>query len=197
MIWASRRRARSRHKNNNRFGQKPVNLLPPVAYTGLKPVLFLGAGLLLYPSLTTADMLAVTLGRGNIYSQGSAAVFLSYQKEAPKLFNRESLYDLTFGYWSGSNHNSALTLARVVRWKLSPETYFAGTLGIGVVDRVTDHLGTQGQFTIRLAVGRKFGKYDLSVGESHYSNGKTALKLGWHGPNTGEDFLTVMLAREF
>ena len=83
-----------------------------------------------------------------------------------------------------------------MRWNISPETYFAGTLGIGVVDRTTEHLGTQGQFTIRLAVGRKFGKYDLSIGENHYSNGKTALRLNWHGPNDGEDFLTVMLARE-
>ncbi len=146
----------------------------------------------------SADMLAVTAGRGNIYSQGSNAVFLSYQKDAPKLFNRDSLYDFTFGYWSGSTHNSALTVARVVRWPLAkPGYYFAGTLGVGVVERTTDHLGTQGQFTIRLAFGRKFGKYDLSIGESHYSNGKTVLWLDWHGPNTGEDFLTLMLARKF
>lgn len=144
-----------------------------------------------------ADMLAVSAGRGNIKSQGSYAFFLSYLKNAPRLFNRESTYDLTFGYWSGSTYNTALTLARTVRWKLSPEYYFAGTLGIGVVDHTSDHLGTQGQFTIRLAVGRKFGKYDLSIGERHFSNGKTALKLNWHGPNDGEDFLTVMLAREF
>ncbi len=142
-------------------------------------------------------MLAVTVGRGNIYSQGADVVFLSYQKDAPKLFNRESLYDLTLGYWSDSTHNSALTLARVVRWKLSSQSYFAGTLGIGMVGRTTDHLGTQGQFVARLAFGRKFGKYDLSIGETHYSNGKTALRLNWRGPNTGEDFLTVMLAREF
>lgn len=152
--------------------------------------------MLLCTHAASADMLAVTVGRGNIYSQGSNALFLSYQKVAPRLFSRESLYDLTFGYWNGSTHNSALTLARVVRWKLSPESYFAGTLGVGMVKRTTDHLGTQGQFTVRLAFGRRFGKYDLSIGESHYSNGKTALQLGWHGPNTGEDFLTVMLARE-
>jgi hypothetical protein len=174
-----------------------VNILPSVPRAWLKPAFFLGAGLLLCPSLIAADMLAVAAGHGNIYSQGSDVVFLSYQKYAPKLFNRESLYDLMFGYWSGSTHNSALTLARVVRWKLSNENYFAGTLGIGVVDRTTDHLGTTGQFVARLAFGRKFGKYDLSIGETHYSNGKTALQLNWHGPNTGEDFLAMMLAREF
>jgi hypothetical protein len=124
-------------------------------------------------------------------------VFLSYQKNAPRLFDHESRYDLTIGYWSGPNHNSTLTVARVVRWSPAPPSYyFAGTLGIGVVDRTTDHLGTTGQFTVRFAVGRRFGKYDLSIGESHYSNGKYALGLGWHGPNTGEDFLSVMLARE-
>jgi hypothetical protein len=153
--------------------------------------------LLLCPSIAAADMLAVTTGHGNIFSQGSDAVFLSYQKEAPRLFHRESRYDVTLGYWSGSTHNSALTLARVMRWKLSTESYFAGTLGIGVVDRTTDHLGTTGQFVVRLAFARRFGKYELSLGETHYSNGKTALQLNWHGPNTGEDFMTVMLAREF
>jgi hypothetical protein len=142
-------------------------------------------------------MLAVAVGRGNSFSQGSNAVFLSYQINAPKRFNRESLYDLTLGYWGGENYNTALTVARVLRWKLSPESYFAGTLGIGMVDRTTDHLGTLGQLVARLAFGRKFGKYDLSIGETHYSNGKTALGLDWEGPNTGEDFLTVMLAREF
>ncbi len=174
-----------------------LNILPSDRLAWLKPVYYLGAASLLFPLFAGADMLAVTLGRGNIYSQGSSAVFLSCQKNAPRLFNRESLYDLTFGYWSGSTHNSALTLARVVRWKFSNENYFAGTLGIGMVDRTTDHLGTQGQFMLRLAFGRKFGKYDLSIGESHYSNGKTVLRLDWHGPNTGEDFLTLMLAREF
>jgi len=174
-----------------------VNILPSVPRTWLMPALILSACLLLCPLPAGADMLAVTLGRGNIYSQGSLAVFLSYQKDAPKLFNQEGFYDFTFGYWSGSTYNSAVTVARVVRWKLSRETYFAGTLGIGVVDHTTDHLGTIGQFVVRLAFGRRLGKYDLSIGETHYSNGKTALGLNWDGPNTGEDFLTLMLAREF
>src|SRR3989344_1201573 len=107
------------------------------------------------------------------------------------------LYGPSLRHWRRRDYNTALTVARALRWKLSPETYFAGTLGIGMVDRTTDHLGTQGQFVARLAFGRKFGKYDLSIGETHYSNGKTALRLNWQGPNTGEDFLTVMLAREF
>jgi hypothetical protein len=142
-----------------------------------------------------ADMLAVTAGHGNIKTQGSYALFLTYLKDAPKLFNQDGSYEFTFGYWSGSTYNSVLTLARTVRWKISPHYYFAGTLGIGVVDHTTDHLGTQGQFTLRLAVGRKFGKYDLSIGETHYSNGQKVFH--WHGPNVGEDFLTVMLARAF
>ncbi len=171
--------------------------MPSVPRTWFKPAFFLGTGLLLCPSLTGADMLAVAVGRGNIYSQGSNAVFLSYQKDAPTLFNRKSLYDLSIAHWDGRNRNTALTVARALRWKLSPETYFAGMLGIGMVDRTTDHLGTSGQFMARLAFGRQFGKYDLSIGETHYSNGQKVFRLNWHGPNTGEDFLTVMLAREF
>jgi Lipid A 3-O-deacylase (PagL) len=141
-----------------------------------------------------ADGLAVTAGRGNLKSQGSYALLFSYLKDAPRLFNRDGYYELSFGYWSGSTYNSVLTLARGMRWKISPGYYFAGTLGIGVIERTTDHLGTQGQFTLRLAVGRKFGKYDLSIGETHYSNGQKVFH--WHGPNVGEDFLTVRLARE-
>ena len=174
-----------------------MNISTSIPRAWLKSAIFLGTGLLLCPSIAAADMLAVAAGRGNIVSQGSNAAFLSYQKDAPKLFNRESLYDFTLGYWNGSTRNSALSLARVVRWKLSSEFYFAGTLGIGVVDHTTDHLGTTGQFVVRLAFGRSFEKYDLSIGETHYSNGKTALGLNWEGTNVGEDFLTVMLARKF
>jgi hypothetical protein len=145
-----------------------------------------------------ADQLAVTAGSGNLKSHDTNIVLLSYQRSAPRLLGWESSYDVSFGYWSGTNHNSALTVARVVRWPLpAPGYYVAATFGLGMVKRTTANLGTQGQFTLRLAFGRKVGKYDLSLGESHYSNGKYALKLGWHGPNTGEDFLTLMLSREF
>ncbi len=173
-----------------------MNILTSVPRAWLKSVFFLGAGLLLCPSIAAADMLAVAVGRGNIVSQGSNAVFLSYQKNAPKLFNRESLYDLTLGYWNGSTRNTRAHVRARRALETFNEYYFAGTLGIGVVDHTTDHLGTTGQFMVRLAFGRKFGKYDLSIGETHYSNGQTVLAQ-WHGPNMGEDFLTLMLAREF
>jgi len=150
---------------------------------------------LLGASPASADTLAVAAGSGNFKSHDSNAAFLSYQKNAPELFNHESLYDFTLGYWNGSTRSSALTFARVVRWKISPEGYLAGTLGIGAVDRTTDHLGTQGQFILRLAYGRQFGKYDLSIGETHYSNGQ--IVFHWHGPNVGEDFLTLQVGREF
>lgn len=178
-----------------RFGENQMSI-PRVPCIRFKPILLV-AGMLLYPCSAGADMLAVAVGHGNMSSQGSTAVFFSYQKDAPILFNQKSSYELTIAYWSGRNYNTALTAARTLRWNLSPENYFAGTLGIGMVDRTTDHLGTTGQFVARLAFGRKLGKYDLSIGETHYSNGKTALRLGWHGPNIGEDFLTLMLAREF
>lgn len=170
--------------------------IPPAPRVRFKPILLL-AGMLLYPCSAGADMLAVAVGHGNIHSQGSNAVFFSYQKDAPTLFNQKSLYELSIAYWGGQNYNTALTIARALRWKLSPENYFAGTLGIGVVDRTTNNLGTTGQFVTRLVFGHKFGEYDVSIGETHYSNGKNALGLDWEGPNNGENFLTVMLAREF
>lgn len=145
----------------------------------------------------SANMLAISAGGGNLTTHQSNAAFLSYQKKAPSLFKRESLYDFTIGHWNGPTANSAITVARVVRWRLpSPGYYFAGMLGIGLVSQHTDHLGTDGQFIIRLSIGHKFGKYELSIGETHYSNGKYLLNLPWDGDNEGENFTTVMLARE-
>lgn len=154
--------------------------------------------MLLYPCAAGADMLAISAGGGNLTTHQSNAVFFSYQKNAPNLFNLESLYDLTLGYWSGPTANSAITLARVVRWHVSPTSYYvAGMLGIGLVNQQTDNLGTNWQFIVRVAFGRKFGNYDLSIGETHYSNGKYLLNLPWDEDNEGENFLTVTLAREF
>ena len=155
------------------------------------------AGLPFFLPLAGADTLGIAAGQGNISSQGSSALFLSYRKDAPTLFQRQSLYDLTLASWSGSRQNNALTLARELRWKLPQESFFAGSLGLGLVSRTTDHLGTHGQFIARLAFGRRFGQYELSIGETHYSNGKTALQLDWDGPNHGEDFLSLMLARQW
>ena len=155
------------------------------------------AGLLLLPPLTSADTLGVAAGQGNFTSRGTSALSLCYRKDAPPLFHRQSHYDLTLAYWGGSRHSTALTFARELRWKLSQENYITGSLGLGLVNRTTDYLGTQGQFITRLAFARQFGQYELAIGETHYSNGKTALHLDWHGPNRGEDFLTLMLAHEW
>ena len=162
----------------------------------IRLTVFLSACAWLAVPVASADEMAAGIGHGNLKSHGSNALFLSYLKDAPKLFNRESSYDLAFAYWSGPNYNTALTVGRALRWKISQKSYFTGEIGIGLVERTTDHLGTSGEFIARLAFGRKFGKYELSIGETHYSNGKTSLRLNWHGPNTGDDFLTVMLARE-
>lgn len=171
--------------------------IPPTPRARFIPIL-LAAGMLLYLCPAGADMLAVSAGGGNLTTHQSSAIFFSYQKDAPNLFKLESLYELTFGYWSGPTANSVLYLSRIVRWYPTPPSYYiSGMLGIGLIHHSTDHLGTTGQFAIRLAFGRKFGKYDLSIGETHFSNGKYALNLPWDGDNKGENFLTVMLAREF
>src|SRR3989344_1201572 len=75
--------------NPSYINQNVLNIMPSVPRAWFKPAFFLGTGLLLCPSLTGADMLAIAVGRGNIFSQGSNAVFLSYQKDAPTLFNRK------------------------------------------------------------------------------------------------------------
>lgn len=73
--------------------------------------------------------------------------------------------------------------------------YFSASGGLGYVARKTDYLGTHPQFLWRLAFGNRFGNYDLSIAQVHYSNGKKI--FGWDGPNRGQDFLTLQLGREF
>ena len=77
--------------NPSYINQNVLNIMPTVPRAWLKPAFFLGTGLLLCPSLTGADMLTVAGGRGEIFSQGSNAGFLSYQKKAPTLFNQKRL----------------------------------------------------------------------------------------------------------
>jgi hypothetical protein len=153
------------------------------------------AGMLLCSPLANADNLAIGEGYGNIKSQEATATFLRYQKDAPRLWNQDSFYEIALGSWNGSNHNNASGVARGLRWPWSQKNFISTELGIAYVTRTTDHLGTQGQFFFHGTLGRQFEKYTLSIGETHYSNGQRVLH--WHGPNVGEDFLTLQLGRKF
>jgi len=155
----------------------------------------LAAGMLLCAPLADADTLAIGAGYGNIKSQDATAAFLRCQKDAPRLWGRDSFYELALASWDGSNRNNAIGVARGLRWPWSQKNFFSAELGIAYVTRTTDHLGTQGQFFFHGALGHRFGKYTLSIGETHYSNGQKVMH--WHGPNVGEDFLTLHLGREF
>jgi len=110
------------------------------------------------------------------------------------LFGRASHYELALAAWSGPDANEAFTLSRGMRF--CPGGYaLAASAGIGYVTERTDNLGTHLQFVVRLALGRAYGDYELALAQRHYSNGQ--LLFGWSGPNRGENFLGIELARRF
>lgn len=156
---------------------------------------FIAAGILLCAPLVQADRLALGAGFGNIYSQDAAAAFLRYQRPAATLAGRDSFYEVSAASWNGSSHNNAIGVARGMRWPAGSKSYLSAELGAGAVSRLTDRLGTHGQFFFHGAYVQRFGPYDLAIGETHYSNGKTVFR--WRGPNKGENFLTLQLGREF
>ncbi len=142
-----------------------------------------------------AETLAIEGGWGDFKSRGTEVVFLRYWKDAPPLFGYDGFYEFSFASWNGPNRNDAIGVARGLRHTWREKRYFSASGGLGYVARTTDYLGTHPQFLWRLAFGNKFGVYDLSIAQVHYSNGKKI--FGWNGPNRGQDFLTLQLGREF
>lgn len=134
-------------------------------------------------------------GFGDIRSQGATAIFLRYQARAADLFGSESFYELSLGAWNGSNRNSVIAIARGIRWRWSSRDFLTFELGAAAANRTTDHLGTHAQFVSHIMLGRQFGDYKLSLGQTHYSNAKDLFH--WSGPNIGENFLTLELSRDF
>jgi len=153
------------------------------------------AGVVSSPSPATADGLFIEGGPGIIQSMSSSVVLARYQKDGMPLFGYDGFYEGIYAYWNGSNHAVDVAIARGLRWKLKGDGYFSTALGVGYMDRETDNLGTHFEFYIRLALGRRTGRYDLSLGYVHISNGK--LILGWHGADNGENFITLSMGGLF
>lgn len=158
------------------------------AYLGFTVLVFL-------VSLETAvaDQLAAEAGYGFGSSYRAEGLFLRYRKDAPPLWDRKSFYDVALAHWNGKNWNNAISVARGLQWDLRENSYVGASLGLAYADHVTGNFGTRAQFVLRVAAGRSFGDHDLSVGVIHYSNGH--ILVGWDGPNSGENYLTVQLAR--
>lgn len=145
------------------------------------------------PAPARADTLALEVGGGNLRSHGEA-FFLSWRKPAASLFGHLSYYESTLGAWLGPDANEAITLARGVQAALG-RYRVAVSAGIGYVTTRTDNLGTHLQFVLRLTLARPLRDYELALAQRHYSNGR--LLLDWPGPNRGENFLALELARRF
>ena len=158
--------------------------------------------LLLWPIVANADGLFVETGPGISHSNGSMAMFMRYQREAPALFGRASFYEVSYGSWSGPHRNEALALARGILWPSGEEGYVSFEAGLGRVRTTTGNLDTPMEILLRAAYGRRIGRLDVSLGFTHFSNGKKLLRNiyppWWdHGPNFGEYFPTLQLGVTF
>ncbi len=136
-----------------------------------------------------ADQLALGLGSGVHRTHGDFGAIL-YHKDVSPLFNLDSRVEFSLASWNGDHRNDALGVARSLRWSWDGKHYLSGSLGLAYVSKTNGHLGGHGQFTLRFALGRRLGQYDLSLATHHYSNG------GASTPNQGENFLVLGLGRE-
>ncbi len=150
-------------------------------------------GLIVISALSTSPVLAndlfVDTGPGTFYSADTFSVFVRYQRDTSKLFNRESYYEAFFANWNGHNYAYAIGIARGIRLFQHDDRYFSFTFGGCHISRETNNLGTPFQFYIRLSYDVKVYRHDLSLGYVHISNGKFI--FGWDGPNNGENFITL------
>jgi len=153
------------------------------------------AGIVATPTPATADGLFVEGGSGIIQSMSTDVVLLRYQKDGMPLFGHDGFYEGIYANWNGGNHAVDIAIARGLRWKLKDEGYFSSSFGAGYIDRETDNLGTHFEFYFRFALGKRTGRYDMSLGYVHISNGK--LIFGWRGADNGENFVTFSIGSLF
>jgi len=139
-----------------------------------------------------ADGVFLEGGQGLFQSTDSQAMFLSYQKDSPPIFGVNSFSKVALGSWNGQNRNDAIVLAQGIWWNLSRKSYLCFEPGGAYITKTTHNLGTPLEFAFRSALGIRTGKYDLSVGYRHFSNGKGIFH--WTDtPNFGENFITLQI----
>jgi hypothetical protein len=149
-----------------------------------------------HPLSAGAGQLMLGAGIGNDNSHESEAAFAHYLDAVAPLFKYESFYEITLGAWNGPTKNQIIALSRGVYFKpfKKDSDYISLSGGVGAVANETVFLGTHFQFIFRLALGRRFGRYDLSINQYHISNGKNI--FGWNGPNVSENYLTLQIGME-
>ncbi len=173
-------------------------MIKKIKMWGLRTLVFTVAGIsgiCSAPTDASADGIFVEGGPGIIQSLSTDIVLLRYQKDVAPLFGKSSFYECIYAYWNGGNHAQDISIARGLRWTLEKNRYFSTALGAGYLDRETGNLGTHFEFYIRLAVGVRTDRYDVSLGYIHISNGK--FLLGWDGPDNGENFITLSMGGLF
>ena len=150
---------------------------------------------LLCPQRARADMLSLETGRGFHRSTHSDILYLRYHWDAPALFTLPGYYEALLAGWNGRSRAAAVGIARSAQWSFNDRYYLDGSAGVAWLDKTTRNLGTRFQFAFRLAVGRRFDDWELSIGYEHFSNGK--LFFNWDGPNNGENFGVIRVGYLF
>lgn len=143
----------------------------------------------------SADGLFVETGAGFARSLNTGVILARYQKDTSPLWGYESFYEGIYARWSGENHAEDFALSRGIRLRVAEDAYYSATVGVGHISRITGNLGTPFDFYFRIAYGRKTGRYDISLGVIHISNGKPL--FGWSGPDNGENFITLAVGELF
>lgn len=166
----------------------------------LAPALFLL--LFLRPAEAIADGVSAEWGPGVAHSRCTFAVFLRYERDAPALFGQAGFYEASYGSWSGPNRNEAAALARGLLWPAGKRGYLSFAAGLGLVRRKTENLDTPLEILLRAAYGLRAGRFDISLGFTHFSNGKKLFRgihpAWWdHGPNYGEYFPSIRVGVSF
>ena len=147
------------------------------------------------PSAAHADGLFVEAGWGFNYTR-SETVFLRYYKDTSPVFGLNSFYDFSLASWNGPSNNHAVTIGRGVLWGWTEEFYSSFEAGGAYLWKTTENLGTRLQLAFRFAFGLKAGKFDISAGYNHFSNGKEIYSWS-NGTNRGENFVTLQIGRMF
>lgn len=135
------------------------------------------------------------MGRGLLFSRHSNGYFLHYYRDGAASGARNRFFELTVGDWTGAAAATLVAASGGLRKTFENRGYARLGLGVGMIDRTTENLGTHGQFMIQIAIGREFGAYAVGVCMIHVSNGDFLLHTG--KPNDGENFLALQLGRQF
>jgi hypothetical protein len=136
-----------------------------------------------------AERISIEVGRGIHNLRGAEAAFVRYAGDTPdSILFGQNFYEFSFGAWDGRDRSSAVGAALGTRVREN-RIHLDASIGLAYLENKTRLSGTHQQFIVRLGGGIAFGRLDVSLFVTHYSNAKPV--FDWDGPNAGYDFVTL------